>query len=357
MKFFGSHEALMGLFHGEKLEEMGADGGAGSASSGDSSGDVSGTAEGAGAGGSDDASGSGAEGAESVWGLDDLFSADPLGRDQSADETDTLNNPEGSQETDETPTSGQGEETAEQVVQQEQEAGGETVEEMRARMAQMEQTIQTLQEAGQQQQNNQGQEQAPESGADAEVAAFNKIVEQYSNLTVPPELQNMLDSEDPQERNQGATALMRGAAIAAHNNMAKEMRTALTNLVKVLPQAVTEISQTSNAREQIKSDFYGKYPQYNVPGLEGMVLQVAQAVAKKRGDKQWNEGLRDAIHEELQLQMQNLMGQRQQQQPSASVGSDASGGYNPGNSARAPVQRQTTNPGNDAVEAFMSGFF
>lgn len=351
MKFFGSYNALMGLYHGQKLEEMGPDGGTAASGASDNSGDPSGNPgsgdDGAGQTG-DDPDTSTAESTQSDWGLDDLFNLDPFAKDERRPSEDDQST--GDEEQQQAVADNETEVPPGQDQGQQQQAAVEpsdTEKQMMEQMVQMQQTIEALQSGQQQpnQQQNQGQQQEQQD-------PFQAIVEQYANLRITPELQQMLDSEDPQERSMGLSTLMQGTAIAVHNNLQEYVKGALTNLVNVLPEAIKQVSGDHSARESIKSDFYNTYPQYNRPGLGKFVEDVAIAVAKKRGDKSWNPELREAIHNELQMQLQQFAGGMQQtarQQRSAPQGQ-----YSPGNTARAPIQRNNPNPQDDAVDTFMS---
>ena len=112
------------------------------------------------------------------------------------------------------------------------------------------------------------------------------------NFTLPKEMVDLLGSEDPAQRSQGLQAFARGIARGTHHQVVTEMR---KELASVLPMLIAQNVTGHSERQKIRSDFYGKYPEFDSDDLRPMVDNVARQVAKETGAKGWTPDLRDKI--------------------------------------------------------------
>lgn len=110
-------------------------------------------------------------------------------------------------------------------------------------------------------------------------------------FNVPPQLLQMLESEVPAERQQAVGAIMTGTARAVHQTMLGEFSKVLEGIPTLIQQAIQH-----NARsQQIFHDFYGKFPDLNIPALRPLVIGVAEQVVKESGANEWSAQIRDVI--------------------------------------------------------------
>jgi len=145
----------------------------------------------------------------------------------------------------------------------------------------------------QQLQANQGQQPA-QNGQNGEGSGEPPLPDY--NFTIPPQLLEMLDSEDPTQRQQGVAALAQGTAQEVHRAIRQEM----TQVFGGVPQMVQAIVGQMLEARQMFDDFYGTYQAFNKPELRPVIVQVAerlQAQPQWQGVG-WTSDFRDAVAKE-----------------------------------------------------------
>lgn len=127
-------------------------------------------------------------------------------------------------------------------------------------------------------------QQQPEAQASAPAAA---PIPDYQ-FAIPQELVQMMGSEDPADRQRGMVTFAAGIAQSIHQQIRSEYEGAMQTYV----QQQASSSQQAN---EVREDFYGKYPELNKPELYGLVQSVGQEVARRLGASNYSPELRDAI--------------------------------------------------------------
>lgn len=116
-------------------------------------------------------------------------------------------------------------------------------------------------------------------------------VPQY-NVSIPEPWLQAIESDDPAVRRQGLTVLVNGMARMSHARIVTAMK---EELVKVLPAVIRHHVSEALSSQQVTSDFYGKYPEFNRDELRPLVVRSAQSIMQETGHTQWSEQLRDAV--------------------------------------------------------------
>lgn len=112
---------------------------------------------------------------------------------------------------------------------------------------------------------------------------------------IPDQLMASLNSEDPVERKQAMAGLIKGVARGIHQTLATAVIARLTTLEQNLPTQIGSYVTQSQQAQHVSTDFYGKFPQLNVPELRPLVQSIAQAHMEATGQKEWTDKLRDEI--------------------------------------------------------------
>lgn len=112
----------------------------------------------------------------------------------------------------------------------------------------------------------------------------------------PDELVGKLNSEDPREVKEGLVAMSAGVARAIHQTVLKEV------MEKVLPQAVqmsvgrVQATEAQTAEMQnIRTDFYGTYKEFDKPELRPIIGMIAANLAGELGVKGYSPEFREVL--------------------------------------------------------------
>lgn len=125
-------------------------------------------------------------------------------------------------------------------------------------------------------------------------------------FTIPPQLAQMFEAEDPATRVQAVAIAMTATAKAVHANLMQEFGQKLQQLSESLPDMMSDRMGDFARRQSIFNDFYGTYPQLSHPGLRPLVREVTARVYQARGGQEnWNPQLRDAIAREVAVTLQS----------------------------------------------------
>lgn len=136
------------------------------------------------------------------------------------------------------------------------------------------------------------QEQQEENPADD----VNLLVQPPAyDFNIPDELINLLGSEDPVERKTALTNLAKGVAQGVHQTLGAVVNSYVEKVSEYIPQAIEQYNIQQRAMEDVRKDFYGKYPQLDKPELRQYIYNVAPHVMNELGLTEWNEQARDAI--------------------------------------------------------------
>lgn len=132
---------------------------------------------------------------------------------------------------------------------------------------------------------------------------------QKFNLAVPEALVTALRSEDPKEFSTGVGAMINGVANHVWNTVMDHLE---KTVGPSIPQAVERYVQTVRSQEAVANDFYGQYPQLNIPELMPMVQAVGATIAQEHAARglalNWSPQLRDAIAERIFARLPMLRG-------------------------------------------------
>lgn len=172
------------------------------------------------------------------------------------------------------------------------------------------------------------------------------------NMRVPPEINQMLASEDENIRAQGLTTLINGLGDVVYNRVMQDVPQYVQPLVQQTVQGTT--SQQGEA-QAIYQDFYGAYPALNKPELRPLVASVAQQMMREQGgNPSWNESFRNALGQRVLEVVRNLGGTPAPSQP----GSPAGGGGTPpaAGTNRPPRQVQRGARGNSGGPSAVADF-
>ena len=119
---------------------------------------------------------------------------------------------------------------------------------------------------------------------------------------IPDQVVSMLGSEDPGEAKKGAAFLIASAGRSIHQSIRKEIVEKFAPAFqKIMLQQVFGSLQQKDTQNSVRTDFYGKFPQYDKPELRPVVQEAAKALAKEMGVKQYGPEFRDALGERLGL--------------------------------------------------------
>ena len=116
---------------------------------------------------------------------------------------------------------------------------------------------------------------------------------------IPPQIQNLLQSEDPVEQSRGLSALIAGMAKTVHSHVRTEYEERLKGAVQEARQTFASDTQRATIAQQVFNDFYGTYPQFNRPELRDLVASATKSVVEETKASQWSAGLRDKIAERV----------------------------------------------------------
>ncbi len=155
------------------------------------------------------------------------------------------------------------------------------------------------------------------------------------NLALPPQVLSMLRSEDPGEFANGMHTVINGIANKLHMDMQQQMQQVVAGLLQRMPEVVAEHHQATTTKEQVATDFFGKYTHLDLPAVKPLIQQIGIQVAQKRAAEgksiAWSEELRDEIAEAVHVAVPQLRPAQvqQQQQPKPKVPYVAGGGARP----------------------------
>lgn len=133
-------------------------------------------------------------------------------------------------------------------------------------------------------------------------------------FNLPPQLQAMLNSEEPTERAQGLAIAMQGVAQAVHQNLMNEWTRREEELRNdYVPQTIHQYVSQQQKSQEIFQDFYGTYQDLAKPELRGLVMSAAQQVYAELGNPVgWSPQLRDTIATRVYQVLGKQPGQQQQ---------------------------------------------
>jgi|SRR5215831_4968865 len=159
------------------------------------------------------------------------------------------------------------------------------------------------------------------------------------NLGVPDALVNALRSEDPKEFSAGVGAMINGVANHVWNAFTEHL---VKDILPNIPRMIEGHTQSIQRQEAVARDFYGAYPQLQIPELTSAIqtigAQIAQEYAMAGKPLGWSSELRDAIAERIFMRLPML-----RTVPAAAAAAPAARrSFATGNGARPPVQTEPT---------------
>lgn len=91
---------------------------------------------------------------------------------------------------------------------------------------------------------------------------------------IPPQLMEAMNSDNPQQRQAAVQHLVAGTARAVHTEVVKM----IGELKQNFPQLIQQQLQAHTYRENVRRDFYSKYPMLDNPHLAPTVANITQQV-------------------------------------------------------------------------------
>lgn len=121
--------------------------------------------------------------------------------------------------------------------------------------------------------------------------------EDYPNymFQVPPQIAEMLQSEDPNAQRQGLAALIAGMGRTVHEHLRREYQETLNNRIQSFREQFVSDQQRAEQARAVYNDFYTTYPQLNRPELRGVVEYATRQVVAEEKASTWSASLRDKI--------------------------------------------------------------
>ena len=165
---------------------------------------------------------------------------------------------------------------------------------LRRQLEEAQQTIRTLSTA-QTQAPPQQQPQQTAEDVDADLPAY--------TFQVPDKLLDLIGSENREESRAGVSALLQGAGRAIHKTVVDSIRREVSVVVPRLIQNGIAVHAMQRA---VFDDFYGKYPELNVPAIRPIVQQVGMSVARELGVTRWTPELRDAVGQRIKTMLSTV---------------------------------------------------
>lgn len=113
-------------------------------------------------------------------------------------------------------------------------------------------------------------------------------------VRVPDNLVEALASEDPRERSEALTGLIKGTAQLVHTKVMEMVGAQIQEVVTNFPRVIQSHFQAEQARKEIFDDFYGKYPELKKPAIVDLVKKEARNLQTK-GLTEYNDKFRDTL--------------------------------------------------------------
>lgn len=135
--------------------------------------------------------------------------------------------------------------------------------------------------------------------------------------TIPPQLQQMMEAEDPAQRAKGYAHLISGALRIAHQTILAEVTKQIASVRTEIPATINQQQQTVAAQRGVFDDFYSAHEDLKNPALGQFIYQQAMALSQEKPQLiagGWNPRFRDALAERVRgiLKWQAPQGQTQQ---------------------------------------------
>lgn len=159
---------------------------------------------------------------------------------------------------------------------------------------------------------SQGEDKTQDSKDEGEADPWSHVPSYDYN--VPDQLVEMMGSEDPNERKQAMGFLVKGVAQGIHQQIMSTVGSQFQNLQQHIPQTVQQMQQTQAVQQQVATDFYGTYPEFNDPNITPIVQNVAKQVMEEQGKNAWDQSLRDEIGKRVKGILGKVAGSNTQQQ-------------------------------------------
>lgn len=243
-------------------------------------------------------------------------------------------------ETQESQTEGQ--ETSEgESQEQTQPAEDPEKAQLRDTVNQLQQTVAQMQQQMQQNQQGQGQQQGEAQGEGQQ--DLKQFVPDY-NFQVPNETRKLLQSDSPEEFEQGLMQIQQGYAQTVHYNLLEQMQQMYNTIEQRIPEVAQQQATQTTKTEEIKQDFFGNYPELDNENLKPLVAQVSEQVLQQNPNAGWTPEIRDQIGQQVRQILQSVNGggqqqQQQQQAPPAQGGSQQPQGGQQNAGPAAPPQQ------------------
>jgi hypothetical protein len=124
------------------------------------------------------------------------------------------------------------------------------------------------------------------------------------NLGVPEPILNAISSEDPKERSLAMHAIVNGVANAVWREAENLVRQNVADLVQGFPRIIESHMAARQTQNEVHSDFYGTYKQFNAPEFVPLVQATALQIINERNAagqpvQGWSPEFRDEVANRL----------------------------------------------------------
>lgn len=97
-------------------------------------------------------------------------------------------------------------------------------------------------------------------------------------ITIPPQIFEMIESDDPNKRAQGITFLMNGVANTVFQDIGGLLRALREDILENHVPAILSRQRTESAS---RDAFYNRYPQLRKPELSGFISHISRTIAQE----------------------------------------------------------------------------
>lgn len=176
------------------------------------------------------------------------------------------------------------------------------------RQQSLEATVNALQaEIAQLRANPQGQGQQPQPSAESGQPGGQEPPPAY-NLTLPPNVAQLILSDEPEQNAQGVTHVMNAVATIVHASVRAEMLQRLGNFRQELQQG-TVVEQQARTLEEAREQYFQRFPDHKDPLKLLVVQREAAQMAVQYPNLQWGDQYMNALGTRVNNAIAALTGQ------------------------------------------------
>lgn len=118
------------------------------------------------------------------------------------------------------------------------------------------------------------QQQAPATQAQQQAGDQDHYATPGYDFEIPDQLINALASEEPTERRQAISAVMKGVAQTVHQQVMQSVK----SIQSAVPDTVQAHIHRAQEMQRVNTEFYQEFPQLNTPELRPVVMNTARTI-------------------------------------------------------------------------------